>query len=49
MVGLSIQIAQVGLVRRDDLPKADEPVEPSADYKRFLGFMQLMNTSIHGW
>lgn len=22
---------------RDDLPKADEPAEPSADYQRFLG------------
>ncbi len=32
---------------RDDLPKADEPVEPSADYQRFLGLCS--HEYFHSW
>ena len=32
---------------RDDLPKADEPAEPSADYQRFLGLCS--HEYFHSW
>ncbi|MEG0483169.1 MAG: M61 family peptidase [Acinetobacter sp.] len=32
---------------RDDLPKADEPTEPSADYQRFLGLCS--HEYFHSW
>lgn len=32
---------------REDLPKADEPVEPSADYQRFLGLCS--HEYFHSW
>lgn len=35
------------ITSRDDLPKADEPAEPSADYQRFLGLCS--HEYFHSW
>ncbi len=35
------------IIPRDDLPKADEPVEPSKDYQRFLGLCS--HEYFHSW